>query len=210
MTKSKAIAGTLVILGYSGIFGLFYFWSAPIDYLKQFTEQGVFFAPLILILIAFIEVILAPATVLPLLPPATLLFGPFWAGTYVLIGWVSGSAVAFLIARHFGRPILERFASLKKIEEYENRIPEQAHFWWIFLFRFAVQIDALSYAFGLFSKISVYKFTLATFLAFAPAAYVVAFAGEAFLKKEFLNVVLITLGFALLFAILIYLYQKRK
>jgi len=207
--NKKFSLGLLVLLFYIGLFLIFYFWSTPIEYLKELTKADSLFAPLILITVSFLEVIIAPITVLPLLPPLSLIFGPFWAGTYILLGWILGSMVAFYIARRFGRPILGKFISLKSVEKYENYVPKEMEFWWVFLLRFIIQVDALSYALGLFSRISFWKFSLATLLSFAPVVYIVSYAGEALLMREFRLFAIFSLILIIIFIVLSYFYYRR-
>jgi uncharacterized membrane protein YdjX (TVP38/TMEM64 family) len=207
-SKNK-ISFFLIVLFYVALLILFYFWDAPLKYLEDLTKTGSLFAPLILIVVSFLEVIVAPISILPLLPPLSIIFGPFLAATYVLIGWILGSVVAFYIARIYGRPILGKFISLKSIEKYENYIPEQMEFWWAFLLRFIFQVDALSYAFGLFSRISFWKYFMATLFSFIPIVYSISYAGEAFLMKNFSLFIIFSLAFIILFIVLSYFYYKE-
>jgi uncharacterized membrane protein YdjX (TVP38/TMEM64 family) len=210
MIKSKILISSLIILSYIVILTLFYFWDTPILYLESITKSSSLLAPFILITASFLEVIVAPISILPLLPPLSLIFGPFLAATYVLVGWLLGSMFAFYIARSYGRPVLGRFIELKNIEKYEKYVPKEMEFWWTFLIRFILQFDALSYAFGLFSKISFWKFSLATLLSFAPMVYVVSYAGEAFLQQNFSLFIVVALVFAVIFTIMSYLYYRKK
>jgi len=209
MLKSKARIGILVILIYLGLFALFYLWGTPIDYLQEVTEANSFWGPFAFILLAFLVVVLAPLTIIPLIPVASVVFGPFWAGLYTIIGWFLGSVVAFIIAREFGKPVLEKFVSLKTLEKYENYIPKEMEFWWVVLLRAVVQVDILSYALGLFSRISLWKYSLATFIGMAPMAFIISYAGEALLKGEFKTFVILAVVFTILFIGLSYFYYKK-
>ena len=91
MFKSRARLGALVVLIYLGIFLLFYFWNTPIDYLEELTKFNPFWGPFAFISLAFLVVVVAPLTIIPLIPFASVVFGPFWAGLYTIIGWFLGS-----------------------------------------------------------------------------------------------------------------------
>jgi len=209
MIKSKARIGALVILAYLGIFILFYFWGAPIDYLQEITKSNAFWGPFAFISLAFLVVVVAPLTIIPLIPVASVVFGPFWAGLYTIIGWFLGSIVDFIIARKFGKPVLKKFVSLKTVEKYENYIPQKMEFWWVVLLRAIVQVDILSYALGLFSRISLWKFSLATLIGMTPMAFVISYAGEALLEREFKTFVILVIVFAVIFTGLSYFYYKK-
>ena len=45
-----------------------------------------------------------------------------------VIGWTIGAGIAFLAARHLGRPILEKFVSLEAVDAMTDRIPEDTRF----------------------------------------------------------------------------------
>jgi len=82
-------------------------------------------------------------------------------------------------------------------------------FWWIVLLRAIIPVDALSYAIGLFSRVSLWKYSLATFIGMVPMAFIISYAGEAlFLNniKLFLSYVFV---FIILFAILSYIYYRE-
>ena len=209
MFKSKARIGALVVLVYLGIFLLFYFWGAPIDYLQEITKSNTFWGPFAFISLAFLVVVVAPLTIIPLIPVASVVFGPFWAGLYTIIGWFLGSVVDFIIARKFGKPVLKKFVSLKTVEKYENYIPKEMEFWWVILLRVVVQVDILSYALGLFSRVSLWKYSLATLIGMTPMAFVISYAGEALLMKNFKTFIVLAIVFTILFVGLSYFYYKK-
>jgi len=209
MLKSKARVGALVILLYIAVFLLFYFWSTPIDYLKEVTEADSFWGPVAFIFLAFLVVVVAPLTIIPLIPVASVVFGPFWAGLYTIIGWFLGSIVDFIIARKFGKPVLKKLISLETVEKYENYIPEKMEFWWVVLLRAIVQVDVLSYALGLFSRISLWKFSIATLVGMTPMAFVISYAGEALIMRNFKMFSILAIVFIILFITLSYFYYKK-
>jgi uncharacterized membrane protein YdjX (TVP38/TMEM64 family) len=209
MIKLKNILAFLVILIYLGVFALFYFWSAPISYLEELTKTKPLLGPLAFISSAFLVVVVAPLTIVPIIPVASVIFGPFLAGVYVIIGWFLGSVFDFIIARKFGRPLIKKFISLKTIEKYENYIPVQMEFWWVVLLRIIVQVDILSYALGLFSRISLWKYSLATLIGMAPLAFVISYAGEALLMRNLKEFIILATIFFLIFIALSYFYYKK-
>lgn len=209
MNKKRILIASAVLALYLGIFLLFFFWSAPTDYLQEVTKTSSFWGPFAFTFLAFLVVVVAPLTIIPLIPVASVVFGPFWAGVYVIIGWFLGSVVDFILAREFGKPIVKKFISLKTIEKYENYIPEKMEFWWIVLLRAIVQVDVLSYALGLFSRVSLWKYSLATFVGMVPMAFVISYAGEALLMREFGMFSILIIVAVAVFVVLSYLYYKK-
>jgi len=207
--KSKVFVGALAILFYLGLFAVFYFWSSPLLYLRELTSSGTFLAPLSFIFLAFLAVVIAPLTVIPLIPVAGALFGPFLAAVYTILGWFLGSLVDFWLAREFGRPVLEKFVSLKSIEKYENYIPKEMEFWWVFLLRMIIPVDLLSYALGLFSRISSWKYSLATFFSIMPFAFVISYAGSALLERNFTLFLVLAVFFIVALSVLSWIFYKK-
>ena len=99
--------------------------------LRTFVDQYPTLAPLLIILVIIIEVLVAP---LPgaFIPIASgFLFGPFLGGVYAWIGEVIGSSIAFLISRHFGKPLVNRLVSEKTQGHYHSMVSNNLHglFW---------------------------------------------------------------------------------
>lgn len=134
-----------------------------------------------------LAVVLAPVTVLPLIPAAAGIFGPFVTGVLSVIGWTIGAVIAFLLARHVGRPILSFFASLEDIEKLETKFPQKDTFLGLVLLRMIVPVDLLSYAIGLLSSMPLRTYVYATALGVAPFSFVFAYAGGAFAEGSYLT-----------------------
>ncbi len=131
----------------------------------------------IYLLITILAIVLAPVSIIPLMPIATMLWGPFHAGLISLIGLTIGSIIAFMVARKYGRPLLIKFLDIKKMQKIENYIPKENVFWTIILLRITIPADILSYALGLFSKISLTRYTLATLIGIIPFAFIYSYLG---------------------------------
>lgn len=139
------------------------------------------------VLALILAVVLAPITVLPLIPAAAGIFGPFVTGVLSVAGWTIGAGIAFLIARYAGRPILSFFASLEDIEKLEAKFPQKDTFLGLVLLRMIVPVDILSYAVGLLSSMPLSTYLYATALGVAPFSFVFAYAGGAFAEGSYLT-----------------------
>ena len=169
------------LLGFLIILILFvivsYFTQENLPYFQSlisntFLGMGVYF------LIVILEVVLAPITFVPMIPLASGLWGWFLAGLLTLIGWTTGSLIAFFIARKGGVPLIERFVSFQKIQKLEKLILEDHLFIGIILLRILIPIDLMSYAIGLFSGVGWKKYTLASFIGFIPFSFFLAYSGS--------------------------------
>lgn len=128
------------------------------------------------ITITVIAVVVAPVSTFPLLPLSVSIWGSFSAALFSIIGWSIGAAIAFGLARRFGRPLIEKIVSLEKIQRIEKLIPERNIFVSVLLLRMALPVDVLSYALGLFSYVSFKTYFIATILGVAPFAFIFSYA----------------------------------
>jgi uncharacterized membrane protein YdjX (TVP38/TMEM64 family) len=201
--------GIIVLVFYISLFVILTFWNTPIQYLQNLAQVSNFWGPLAYIILAFLSVVVAPLTVAPFIPIASVFFGPFLAAIYSILGWFLGSLVDFQIARHVGRPILKKFVSLEKIKEYEGYVPERMEFWWIVLLRLIIPADLLSYALGFLSRVAFWKYSLATLVSITPFAFIFAYAGKALLLKNFAIFIPLSITAITAFAFFSYLFYRK-
>ncbi len=71
-----------------------------ITYIENNRVKGAFLFASIM----FLATVIAPITVLPLVPLVSPLLGPLTTALASCIGWTLGAIVAFCIARKFGQP----------------------------------------------------------------------------------------------------------
>lgn len=177
-----------------------------IGYFSQFIRNDISGTISFILLFALVTVI-APLTALPLIVPASAIFGPFLTSIYSIVGWTLGAMVAFLLARHLGKPILKTFISLEKLEKYEKYFSGNIEFFGLVLLRFILPVDLLSYAVGLLSKISFKKYTLATVLGIAPFAFIFSYIGDALVQKQYTTFIVFSAGALLLFGLIYIVYK---
>lgn len=134
------------------------------------------------VLLLTIAVVCMPFTILPLVPLAASVFGPFVTSLLSIVGWTLGSIIAFLIARYLGRPFLQRFVSLDKLDEFVEMIPENAHFFFIVLLRLCLPIDLMSYALGLTKSLGFVQYSAATFVGVLWTSFSLPYLGTAILN----------------------------
>lgn len=176
MRKDKIIAIIEIIL----IIALFIFFSYLIqtNFVNIEDKIGNGFNSMIgYIVIVIMSIVVAPVSALPLLPIASQLWGWWTAGILSIVGWSIGSMIAFSLARKYGVQLIKKFISLEKILKYERVIPKENIFLSIVFLRMSVPVDVLSYALGLFSRISFSRYTLATVIGITPFAFIFAYAG---------------------------------
>ncbi len=148
-----------------------------LEYFKNFIGREVFGIVSYILVIIFLT-ILAPLSSLPLIPLGSALFGPFFNALFNIVSWSIASATIFFICRKYGVPIVKRIVSLDKIKKAEEKISEKREFWSLVFLRMVIPVDILSYALGLFSKISFSRYILSTIIGITPFAFVFSYLGS--------------------------------
>lgn len=180
-----------------------------IEYIDKIITGSLPFGIPVYILLAAIDAIAFP-TIIPLIPVASHLYGFLFATLYLIIGWVIGISISFYIARKFGRRIVGKFISLKKIDAFEKSIPEKNVFMFIFFLRIFLPLEVATYGFGIFRKISARKFFLASFLGIIPAAVVLSYIGALSLTIEVTGLVVGLLFAALIIMLFVHRWHAKR
>ena len=174
--KISAILGLLFLL--VSFLAVSYFIQENAEYIEGLVSKPkVRDFAVVFTLVVIIGTVVAPISLLPIIPLATYAYGWFPTGILLVLGQLIGAVIAFLISRRWGLPLVTKLISLKEIEKYERMLPEGNVFWAIVLLRIAIPVDALSYVFGLFSKIRISTFTLATAIGLIPQSFALAYLG---------------------------------
>tara|TARA_Y100000034_G_scaffold46233_1_gene56878 strand:- start:23698 stop:24315 length:618 start_codon:yes stop_codon:yes gene_type:complete len=173
--KTKAIIEILIIILL--FISLSYIIQTNIELIKEVFGDG-YNSMFFYVLMTVVAVVIAPISATPLLPLASNLWGWLIAAILSVIGWTIGSLIAFVIARIYGLSIIKKFIAIEKIRSIEKKIPDENIFWSIVFLRMILPVDLLSYALGIFSKISIRDYLLATIIGVAPFAFVFAYLGE--------------------------------
>lgn len=191
------------------IVGIFIYLSARadiIDYFSRFIQNNIFGVAIYIFIFALVTVV-APLTMLPLVIPSSVVFGPFFTGIYSIIGWTIGAIIAFLIARYIGKPFLSKFVSLKHIEEYDKYFSGNVEFWTLVFLRMMIPVDILSYAVGFLSRISFKKYLFATIIGITPFAFIFSYLGDAFVQKQYIMLIALSVSGIFLFGFIYIVYK---
>ena len=155
-----------------------YFSQAYTDTLThQLGKQGVF-GMAIYVLGAMIATVIAPMSFLPILPIAVTIWGSFMAAVLSIIAWTLGAAIAFIIARRYGRPLVENMVGKRKMNYMEGFLPKRYLFLAVVFLRIALPVDLLSYALGLFGVMTFWPYIAATIIGITPFAFVFSYIAD--------------------------------
>lgn len=185
MNKSVSrLTGILLVIILVLLSISFLFWEAPFDVVKGFIGGNVIVSSIAFVLLLVFATVFAPLTVMPAIPAVAVMIGPFLTAMLSVVGWTIGAVIAFLIARHAGKPILARFVPYEHIEKYEKLIPENAQFLTVVMLRMMIPVDVLSYALGLTLSMPLWKYTIATLIGVSWFSFAFAYLGDAFYTQD--------------------------
>ena len=173
-----------------------YYTRQNIEFLKELIGND-FRGILIYLLITVFAIVVAPVSMMPLIPIASNLYGVFYAAIINIIGWTIGSFIVFFICRKYGKNLIKKFVSLEKLYEWESRIPKEKFFLTLILLRMSVPVDILSYALSLLTKINFRTYALTTIIGVIPFSFVFSYLGTIPLVYQLAGFVLI--GFVVVF-----------
>jgi len=204
--------GIDVLIGIAllALFLLPLFIDIPIERLREMTGENYLISALSFTALMFLATVVAPVTVPLAVPAAAPFLGPWQAALCAVVGWTLGAIVAFFIARHLGRRLAVSIVGEERLMRLESRIPEKNLFLWMVFLRMLLPVDVLSYALGLFPRVKVLPYTMATLIGIAPFAFVFAYAGEALLLKEYGRVVGFTMFGILLFLLMLVITRRVR
>lgn len=153
--SSKQLRLGWFVIGLLGFVGLLWLVREPLLYLlHQATHARVFvmqfgpWAPVAYIALFALQIMVAPLPGQFFGVMSGYLFGIFWGSLYSIVGLSIGAGVAVLLARRFGRPLVERFFDPTQVLRWERRLRARSPLTWGMLFLFPVP-DLAFYVAGL-------------------------------------------------------------
>ena len=176
-----------------------------IDEISTYLDFG-FYGMIVYVILTILSIVVAPVSAMPLMPIASALWGWVATGILSIIGWTIGAWIAFVLARKYGVSLVSKLVDLKKIQVFEKLIPEKHLFLGIVIFRMVIPVDGLSYFLGLFSKIKLRTYLLATIIGITPFAFAFAYLGTVPVYYQLIALVIGTT----LFVIGWLAYSKKK
>ena len=147
----------LVLLIFGAMSAIFWSLSEPLVYLlhqgdvaRSWVGQFGYWAPLVYVGIFAMQILIAPMPGQFLGVMSGYIFGIFLGSLYSIIALAIGAGLAMLIARRFGRPLLERFVEPDQLRLWERKLYMRSPVNWGVLFVFPVP-DFVFYLAGLSS-----------------------------------------------------------
>lgn len=167
--KKVIIIGILIVLVAVLFFVLMRNFSpeSAADWLKQFGPYG----PVVVVLLIALEVVVTPIPGVLINIASGYAFGPYLGTLYSYIGSIIGINIAFFLSRRFGRPLVEKLTTRKKLVEFDRfSMTKGKIFLWVAFLIPVFPSDLLCYAIGL-SNMRWRTFIVIAGIALIPATF---------------------------------------
>lgn len=147
----------LILLTLTAITLFFWLLSEPLIYVLQqgdvaraWINSFGSWAPLAYVSLFALQILIAPMPGQFMGVMGGYVFGVFWGSFYSITGLTIGAGLALVIARRYGRPLLERFVAREHLKLWERKLYMRSPVNWGMLFVFPVP-DFVFYLAGLSS-----------------------------------------------------------
>ena len=158
-------------------------WRDPQQIIELIRHSGMA-GPLIIISTMAVAVVLSPLPSAPIAIAAGAIYGHFEGTLYVFVGSLTGSSIAFSIARLLGAKAASNWLD-KRFPQW--KLSDQTRLMYIVMVSRLmpfISFDLVSYAAGV-TVLSYRRFLLATAIGILPASFLLAHFGSASMDQSF-------------------------
>lgn len=173
----------VVLFWYSNLLQDVFYWIT--DLFNKVVVFNEALAILIFLLISVMASLVSPFTNIPLIPVAVVVWGSFYTSILLLIGWISGDIIAYLIGRYLGQPVIRYFVSKEKFEELISGVKEHTSFLTALFIRITLPAE-LGYVFGIV-RYPFLSYLIITSISELPIAMISSYASEAVLSGNIMK-----------------------
>jgi len=198
--KSRIIGALSIILYIIFVLGVWYYVSTFLvdkEAVRDLVSGYGIFAPLIFMIIQVGQNVIAPIAHYPILLAGGFVFGPVLGFLYNWVGTSIGTILIILLARKFGRPLVNKMVSQKFIEKYDHVIQKLSPFGLFLIYALPIfPDDEISYLIGV-SAMPVKSIIFAIMLGKIPGAGL-SFMGDELIRgistTVIIQVAVLTIG----------------
>ncbi|MFH1210446.1 MAG: TVP38/TMEM64 family protein [archaeon] len=187
-------------------------FESPKDAAEKIRSLGVF-GPIAVILLIILEVVVAPIPGVLISVASGYAFGTYLGTVFSYIGNIIGTAIAFFLARKFGRPLVERLTRKEKLDMYDCFFKQSGNILIFTVYLFPIfPTDIISFVIGL-SNISWKKFMVIISIAYIPNMLILNYIGATLFESSIAAnspILFILVLLAIAMGVGIYFYVKKK
>jgi uncharacterized membrane protein YdjX (TVP38/TMEM64 family) len=158
-------------------------------------------APVVFVLAQATQVVVAPVPGQVLAFVGGYLFGPVWGTLLSLVGATFGSAVAFSLARRYGRPYVERVVTEDALDTFDGLAASDGRFALFLAFLVpGLPDDAICFVAGI-SRVPIWQLVVISAVGRVPGYAAVSYAGARFATAHYVETALVLVVVAALAAL---------
>jgi len=209
----KKIGKFLILLLILSVIGAIFYlvdvsFKSP-EEVREYVQSFGAYGPLVVIALITLEVILAPVPGAIISIGSGAAFGFVLGTVYTYIGNLIGSSIAFMLSRHFGRPLVKHLIKEKHRETYDNFLKDKGVYGLWIAYMFPVfPVDIISFLTGL-SNLRFKQFLKIISIGFIPNMLLLNYFGDSLLSYGFGISTIIIASFLALIFIFSFLYMVR-
>jgi uncharacterized membrane protein YdjX (TVP38/TMEM64 family) len=181
----KHVRASLLLLG-----ALALLYGLSVTFERSFVEWQLHFGQfgagstsmLFFVAFAALSVLLGPFSSVPLIPFAVGSWGVHTTLFLLYSGWLCGGLVSYAAGYYWGYPLVQHIVALKKLDTWREQLSENVGLVFLLIFRIAAPSET-GYLFGIL-RFPFLKYIGVTALAELPFAFLVVFAGDAFVSRN--------------------------
>lgn len=205
------VAALLVIAGLLLLQRITYRFDA--EEIKAFVRSFGILGPAVLMILMILTIIISPLASLPFWLASIALYGNWQTCLFIFISNSVGVAVNFLIAKHWGRPVVAKLVGKKGVEKIDN-VTEIIGLKMLFIARLfgGASADYVSYAAGLTAMEFRPYLLISVFVSIPMICLNVFLLGKVLMLKPLYIALLAPVGYilALVFPLVVYKWPKKK
>lgn len=194
----------LLAIGYSDHWALFQDQAR----LREWVNQWGLWKPFAIILLQMAQVLLAPVPGQIVGLVSGYFFGVVWGTIYSMVGTMLGSAAAFILARTFGRPLVERLIPPPTLKRLDDGAQRHGLFFFLMVFLIPFLPDDLACFVAGLSSIPIPALLLAAIAGRLPGIFTSCWLGANAVRFTTTQWALLIVASALL-ALLFLLYDDQ-
>lgn len=141
-------------------------------------------APLVFVIARMLPLVFPPIPGLFMDIVGIAVFGWFYGYILALVAIIATSMISFHLSRKFGKPFVQKFIPLDKIEDWEDKFSETEKFWGLISLRFISSpiFDSVNYIAGL-TKITYTTYLWTTIITSVPLGFLIYYFGDVVLNS---------------------------
>lgn len=183
-------------------------WLADPAALREVIRGFGVLAPVVFVLVAALQVVVAPVPGQVLAVASGWLFGALWGTVYSVLGATLGSFLALSLARRYGRPFVERVIDPAMRARFDGFSGDHGYgVFTLFVLVPGVPDDVLCFVAGT-TTLDVKRLTVLSGLARIPTFLLLNVAGASFAAARYAEMALVV-GVLLAVSVVVYLTRDR-